>query len=166
MRHLSLSCFLFFFSTFGLKSPPPPLVRVIMDFSCVQTSRLRLLAPQLSIRKKRLLMLCTWPSLSLNSCTFKATVSNCSMSSCSERINDKKGLNGKPTQRRTHGSAFIYPLFTPAGAFTYDYVVGVFIFIVICFASSATGRWQPTWQTGLILKVCPHTWSYSHPVIR
>lgn len=38
-------------------------------------------------------------------------------------------------------------------------MVGVFIFIVICFASSATGRWQPTWQTGLILKVCPHTYS-------
>lgn len=52
--------------------------------------------------------------------------------------------------------ASICTLFTPARDFLYYYVVGVIIFVIICFASSTTG---------FVLKLFPHTLSYSHRVI-
>lgn len=165
MRHLSLSCFVLFFSTFGLKSPPSSISQ--SDNGLFLCTDLQALAAGTTIVhwEKRLLMLCTWPSLSLNNCTFKATFRNCSTSSPTKRNDNEKCMNGKPSQRQRHGSAFIYLLFTPSRGFLYYYVVGVFMSIVFFFASSATGRSQPTWQTGFILKVCPHTCSYNQPGI-
>lgn len=51
----------------------------------------------------------------------------------------------------------MYAVFTPATGFPCHYVVGVILFITICFASSATGHRQPTSQTGFALSVPTHS---------